>query len=371
VACLFAYFAEHGNARLSFLYSRPFVLLSSKIPLALRLGNERHFRLFCRVMVFLTLWIPASLRYGIGYDYYSYVNIFNNINLWNGEIGWVLLNKVIHFLGLSSQWVFAFSSFLIYFPICFIIKRKNFFYCIIFFFILLIYRSSYDIIRQHIAVSFLVAAVIALGFKKNIRFFIWVALASLFHQTALFMLFFFPLKYLRFKKNIIPIIITIFGVFILFRFDFLKITYFIANLVDSKYALYEFSEYGTRVRELGTGLGLLTKMLPSLLIIFMLPKITKRYPQMAFVANLAIISVFANILAAQFKVMVRFNCIFNLVPLLATGFAIGVVSKYKKIIGIAVAIAVIGSNLLIYEKHMGQYYSIFSNVTEEEVRGDR
>ncbi len=360
IACSFAYLAEHGNAKLSRLFSRPVVFLSQKIPFASRLGNERHFRLFCRLIVFLALWIPASLRYGILRDYFNYVYIFNNIDIYTGklEIGWVLLNKAIRFVRLPSQWVFVFSSLLVYFPVCFFIKRKNFFYCILFYIIFGMYFSSFNIIRQMIAVSFLIGAVTALEFKKNMRFFIWIALASLFHQSALFVLPFFPLKYVKFKKNIIPILITIIGVFLLFKVDILEITFSIAEKLKSKYAAYRIAEYGIRRRELSTGLGVLVKMLPSLFIVFMLPRITKKYPRKAFTANLSIMFVFLSVLSAQYVVMGRVRDVFIFVPMLVTGFAIQAAGKkYKKI----VAIVLISSSMLLFEKDLPRYYSIFQD----------
>lgn len=362
IVCSFAYLAEHGNAKLSRLFSRPVVFLSQKIPFASRLGNERHFRLFCRLIVFLALWIPASLRYGILRDYFNYVYIFNNIDIYastgNLEIGWVLLNKAIRFVRLPSQWVFVFSSFIIYLPICFIIKRKNFFYCILFYIIFGLYFSSFNTIRHNVALSFCICAFTALDFKKKIRFFVWIALASLFHQSALFVLPFFPLKYVKFKRNIIPIIITIIGVFLLFKVDILEITFSIAEKLKNKYVIYRIAEYGIRRREPNTGLGVLAKMLPSLLIVFMLPRITKKYPQKAFTANLSIIYVFLSVLSAYYVVMGRVQGVFDFVPMLVTGFAIQAAGKkYKKI----VAIVIIISSLLVFEKDMPRYYSIFQD----------
>jgi hypothetical protein len=376
VACLFAYFAEHGNEKLSRFFNRPFALLSSKIPFALHLGNEKHFRLFCRFIVFLVLFLPASLRYGTGADYFSYVDIFHIIYyLPSVEIGWALLNKGIHFLGLPVQWVFVFSSFLMYFPICFVIKRKNYFYSIVFYLILGFYFSSFNVIRQYLAVSLVICAVTSLEHKKNLRFFLWIACASLFHLSALFVLPFFPLKYVKYKKNITPIVIMILGIIICIKFNVLDFALSIFEKINLKYALYRTSKFAARRTNIGTGLGVLIKILPSLLVVFFAPKIIKKYPQKAFLVNLSILYVWLFFLSAQFLVLGRARDIFVFVPVLITGFAFPAAGKYKKF----VAIALISLNLLLLEKDiknipdsgyalwMNPYYSIFSDLTREEI----
>jgi hypothetical protein len=329
-------------------------------------------------MVFLAFWIPASLRYGTGADYFSYVDIFNYNDFSLVEIGWVVLNKGIRFVGLSSpQWVFVFSAFLIYFPICFVLKRKNYFYSILFYLILGYYFRSFNLLRQCVAVSFLFCGVTALEFNKNIRFFLWLALASMFHISALFLLLFFPLKYIKIKRHITPLLITIFMVLISLKFNFLEIALAILEKMDFKYALYHYTMYATKVTALGSGLGVLVKLLPSFLVVFMAPNIIQKYPQKTFLVNLSIVYIWLFFLSAQFLVMGRARDIFAFVPILLTGFAIQMAGKYKKI----VVILLVSLNLLLierdirdipksgYARWMNPYYSIFSDITREEIFG--
>ena len=43
-------------------------------------------RLFSRVVVFIALFLPSVLRYNTGTDYFSYVNIFENLNSYSQSI---------------------------------------------------------------------------------------------------------------------------------------------------------------------------------------------------------------------------------------------------------------------------------------------
>jgi hypothetical protein len=350
IAGSFAYLAEHGNTRL--------------------------FRLCCRVVVFLSLWIPASLRYGTGTDYFNYVGIFNNIDNSTQEVGWILLNKLIHFLGLSSQWVFVFSSFLLYFSLCFIIKRKNYCYSMIFYILLFFYFKSFNIIRQQIAVSFIICAITVLEDKKYIKFVLSMFFAFMFHVSALFILPFLLFKNLKFRRRIVLITITILGIIILFRFNFLIIALSISEKLGLKYARYMNSEFFTSKTPLGSGLGVFANIFVSLLAVCMAPQITKKYPQKAFAVNLSVIYIFSYILAAQFVILGRIRDVFIFVPVIVTGFAIQATGKYKQI----VALFLICLSLFLFEYNIQKqtrrsfamwiypYYSIFSDVTESELR---
>jgi hypothetical protein len=329
-------------------------------------------------VVFLALFLPASLRYGTGQDYFGYVNNFNNIETSTyGEIGWVLLNRGISYLGLSSQWIFVFSSFLIYFPICFVIKRKNFFYSIVFYVILEVYFKSFNIIRQMIAMSFIICAFNALEFKKYVSFLRWLIIACLFHLSTIFILPFLPFLDIKFRKHITLIIITIIGVFVCIKFNIFEIALYIFDKLHIKYASYEFSRYAAMRTSIGTGLGFFVKTLPAFLVVLASPLITKKYPQKAFLVNLSAIYICASVLASQFTILGRIRDLFLFVPVLTVGFAIQAMGKYKKFI----AIAFIGLNLLVFERDMVrvinghysvwtyQYCSIFSDdVQKEEIK---
>jgi hypothetical protein len=180
---------------------------------------------------------------------------------------------------------------------------------------------------------------------------------------------------IKFRRNIIPLIITVLGVFICIRFNVFEIILSVLQKIGFKYGNYGFSKYATQRAARGTGLGVFVKILPCLLAVFMAPVITKKYPRKAFLVNLSIVYIWSFFLSAQFMILGRLRDIFVFVPILITGFAIESTGKYKKI----VAIALVSLNLLLFERDiinlpntgyarwMNPYYSIFSDITREEI----
>jgi hypothetical protein len=225
------------------------------------------------------------------------------------------------------------------------------------------------------AVSLIICAITALESKKNIRFFLWIGFASIFHLSALVVLPLFPLKYVKFKRNIIPLILTGLGIIFCMKFNVFYIILSILDKFNLQYAHYAYTEYYAPRTHFGTGLGVLVKMIPSVLTVFMGSSIIKRYPQKAFVVNLSIIYIWSFFLTNQFTIMGRLRDILVFVPVLVTGFAIQAAGKYKKI-GVIVLVFL---NLLLlerdiinlpntgYAKWANPYHSIFTDLPREEI----
>ena len=169
---------------------------------------------FFRMATFLCMFLPAALRYGIGTDYFNYIDILNSRTL-NSNIEWAyrMMNDIIRYLNLDIQWIFIISSFLIYIPICFLVKKNKIY---VLFFILLVYLRSYNIIRQAIAISFVLCAFSHyIENRKNIVLIIGALFASTFHFSALLILPLILFLKIRFNKSFILIFLVILMVLVI------------------------------------------------------------------------------------------------------------------------------------------------------------
>jgi hypothetical protein len=350
-SCSFAYLAEHGNTKL--------------------------FRIASRLIVFIILWIPASLRYATGTDYFNYVNVFNsNYPMQLVEGGYLYINNMVHILGLSVQWVFVFSSFLTYFPICLILKRKYYFFNILFYIVLLFYFRSYSLVRQAIAVSFCTCAVVYLEEKKYLKFIIWLFLASLFHSSALIILPLLPLWFVKYKKRFLPVFITLFGMVILYNINVLSLLFSILQVLNLKYARYAIYLDETSSKSFylqggmwgTTGLGMLIRSSMLFLAIYVSPKILKHDKRKLFMINLSIIYNFVNIVALKHILFNRVRDALMFVPMSISGYAFNAAGRYRKVL----MVLIIFINIILFEYSIQRmnrnmvgmsvypYYSIFS-----------
>ena len=98
-------------------------------------ANFKQFRFLARFIVFIGLFLPAALRYDVGYDYWSYSAIYTGIMDAGSAVepGFLFLQEAGRSLNLDTQWIFVLSSFVMYFPIAFLIGTKSFFLIVTFY----------------------------------------------------------------------------------------------------------------------------------------------------------------------------------------------------------------------------------------------
>lgn len=329
-----------------------------------------NLELLSRMVVFLTLTIPASLRYYTGTDYGNYVRMFSDDRyLESKEVLWVWLNRFVQFLNLDVQWVFVFSAILIYFPLCFKIKKKIYFLAIVIYIIVGFYFRSYSFLRQMISVSFIIWSFYHYDKKNYLRMVIMYILALGFHFFSIFLLplFLFAKVKINFKTNTIPILLIFLSIFVIFNFDILKFLYHISDFFNLKYTKYFNMDYFTNKRELGTGLGILANLSFSFLAIFMYKRVSILYPDKVFLLNLSFLYICIYLLSTQIFILSRVRDFFTFVPLILSGYVILSCGKYKKIV-LAILLFI---NLATFEKNIAAqnryrnsneiypYYSIF------------
>ena len=330
--------------------------------------DSKYSRLLCRTIVFLLLTIPSSLRYFTGTDYGAYLKMFYNHSLLERtEIFWKYLYYLIVYLGLPAQFIFVFSSILIYFPICFILKRKYFCLSIVLYIILGYYFKSFNILRQMIAVSFIVYGLLEFESRKYLKALFLYLIAIGFHSASLIVIPCFLISFVKLCGKKLPFIFLLLCIIFCIYFNCLKIILSILSLVGSKFARYASSGFFTGKTALGSGIGVFSRLLFSLLAVFYYKRISEKHTEKINALNFSFIYIIVYILAAQFVILGRLRDFFLFAPFLITGFAFESCGKYKKI----VMIMFLALNILLFEADIKKqnrdsfsngiypYYSIF------------
>lgn len=177
------------------------VLIYASIALITSLFSElsvkvknKWIRGFC---LLLTLFIPsffAGVRYGIGTDYFAYERIFNNLKCGyevRTEFGYNLINYLIAKLGGNIQHVFfvvSLLTILFMYLSLYEYKDKISVGLGIFVFMLLYYQSSYNGVRQFLAVSLCLFSLKYIFRRKILKFLIMIILAASFHLPSIILL---------------------------------------------------------------------------------------------------------------------------------------------------------------------------------------
>lgn len=171
--------------------------------------------------------IMTSLRYGFGADYFTYYDAFYRIQ--SGiftdafEPGYILLNKIIAFLGLHFNFVLfviaVFNYTLLYLAIEDNIDKNKWISMFLFLIYFDLFFYSLSAVRQSIVISIFLYSSKYIITKKPIRYIAWLLFGSLFHWTSLALVpvyfIYEKLKSLTKKKAIFYVVLSI-GLYELF-----------------------------------------------------------------------------------------------------------------------------------------------------------
>ncbi|HHX70771.1 MAG TPA: EpsG family protein [Gallicola sp.] len=167
----------------------PFFVLSIIILFLSFVKRDKQLYLF--IALGLILIIIAGFRTeSVGTDTINYSVFFERIKNHGSipvEPGWVMLNKLVQFIGADYSFFMAFVSVITLLPLLFIFYKnsENPILSLFFYYSLYIYFYSFNISRQVLAVSIVLIAIILLIKNKKILFLIFLTLAALFHISAL------------------------------------------------------------------------------------------------------------------------------------------------------------------------------------------
>lgn len=154
------------------------------------------------VFTFLVLFILAALRYQIGTDYKNYEKAFETYYCqgmdpyWmNFEPGFIALNKGLAMITDDVQLLIVISSLItiFFFAKTYKDNSNDMLFSIFLFITLYFYFSSFNIIRQCIAMAIVFWGTRDILERKPVRYALKIVLASTFHTSSLIMLPFYLL----------------------------------------------------------------------------------------------------------------------------------------------------------------------------------
>lgn len=189
--------------------------------------------------------LVCGLRYNVGTDFENYqIWFFQYLNapisFEDKDFGFGIMIKIIQLFTVNPQILFIISAIIINILIMLFIKENTDFYDLGYFLFIALYfyYSSFNIMRQWIAISIFLYSLKFIYNKKIIKYLICVALASVFHKTALLTI---PIYFVfRMKINLKNLAILIGGLSVVVL-QFENIITFAGQLLNlniEKYLLY-------------------------------------------------------------------------------------------------------------------------------------
>lgn len=179
-------------------------------------------RNFFAALSFIPVFLVSALRYQVGIDYMSYSWIFDAVRRGekiHAEMGFRWLNELILMFTNKNQWIFIVTSVITLALIFYGIFKHSASPAIsIFLLVTMGYLfSSFNILRQYVAVAIIFASLRLIKENRFIPFVALVVIAMLFHKTAIVMLPFYFLTRLRLKQSYLIMITLISACFIPLR----------------------------------------------------------------------------------------------------------------------------------------------------------
>jgi transmembrane protein EpsG len=335
------------------------------------LVRYRQLRFGLKISFFL-IYLFLALRYGFGNDYFNYLRVFYDINSYSityitgdlfTEPGWLFLCHLFDSLGFFAMTaVLAIFNCLVFYRFIKKYVPPGYYWFAVFLYVfnpgfMLIHSSA---MRQSVAINLFVYSIDFLYKKDAIRYFLCIALATLFHASALIL---FPVYFLglfNWKINKITAIV-IFSLIVSLFWLGKSVMPFLEQIIGTyfgKYGIYRGGE------ELKTGLGLLINMAIFLIMLFYLQNQKK---EISLLFKLAIISYFCIPISMVLSMIARIDLYFQIA--LIAAFPILIISMKKQVLKIALTVLLMFMTLYsfyiffhsdIWIESFGTYNTIFS-----------
>lgn len=154
-----------------------------------------------------------------GYQIAKDINVFAGERLFNYEVGYILYSKVFSILNIPNQGYLGIVALTIITPIAYTwIKNTKMPALSAYIYITLgFYTFSFSGLRQSIAMAITFFSFKFIQERSLIKFLLCIALAMLFHNTAIIFVFAYPLYYLRIKSTYFMVVIPSLILVFLFR----------------------------------------------------------------------------------------------------------------------------------------------------------
>jgi len=242
------------------ILSRIPILVSRKGSISVKQKVLMHTNMILPIFFFFLVVGLIGLRHEVGTDYYSYIWIFeeiarnNEILISKLEPGYVLLNRVVFTSGLPAHGVFVLAAAITFFMLYHSsLSHKNAPGLALL--ILLSFGpvfSMTNIVRQYLAIAICVYSTVKCSKNPPIVRLLGIALASLFHYSAVVFLLSFLVP--RKRLNPFALLIAIFVAFVVWKNAIPLVTFLVVSIpiVGEKFGNYLLS---SRLERVVAGLG--------------------------------------------------------------------------------------------------------------------
>lgn len=229
-------------------YSRNVAVYNSHITEAM--PHRKDSGIFMIIAMVIMALLVAMRSVNVGNDTAEYIRIFSEINsnsdyasITRFEVGYVFLNRLVGKFTSNAQGVFVVCAVIQYTIFIWFIKKhsKNYALTLMLFFFF-IFGNTLNIVRQSLAMAFVLVAFDRTLDKKTLGAIFWIIIAFLFHKSAIIMLLIVFLPYVKFDKFLVVIIL-----FACVLMAFTDLMYKICQIILPSYAHYfggQYSESG-------------------------------------------------------------------------------------------------------------------------------
>lgn len=308
---------------------------------------------------FFVLWLTAGFRDQVGTDFISYRVYFDQIKLLSYEnrgieAGYYFLNKLVYFFNTNNESIFLTTSFIILILIFMTINRySNHIGVSVYLFITLyFYFSSFNIVRQYIAVAIVFYALTYIVSNESKKYVACILIAMSFHVTAIVALLVYPFM----KKNHSALLYLAISMITFCSIPFLPhIMGRISDVLDKYHTL----QYGA------SPVGMIISGTLFLFALFHKQKLIKQNPLNIIYMNAMFLAFIFHTLGSQQVVLARFATYFYIFAILLIPNCLSILNKY---IRISVYIVLFSLLLVYFNIQLTRgvagvfpYQSIFSN----------
>ena len=309
-------------------YINLLLILALAFPLCIYKPNTRKKAAYL-LITFSWMWFIATFRYNIGFDYYNYVDIFDQIrglsSVWDVryEPGFVLLTRAMTLFIHDYVVMYGVYQILIMVPVMWFIYRycKNVWLAVWLYATLTFFYISMNFTRQALACSITLLGYKFLRERKIIPYMLIVLLAGSFHFTALIMIPIYFVCNLQLTKRL-----AIFYGAATFAL------YFTAPLILDLVTRFVFTGYRDSIY-VTESLGLRYMLVPISILatcLILLPAWKKRDSDAVMLTNMMVYSTIIWLFVTRIFIVQRFAVYPEILMLIALPAAIGVLLPFDE-----------------------------------------
>lgn len=299
-----------------------------------------------RSFLFVILFLPSAIRYGIGADYTEYQRLFR-YDLFSeyAEPGFNLIINIIKRLSGTDWWMFFIIAFMTYYIVAKYVSKRHIALFCLYYILYGAYLRSYDQIRSSLAFVVLAIALYCFLNKEKKKAYIIIAMASMFHFSALSFFVLFPLSNIKIKRSV-KICFILLTILLIMRVDFSVLMINILKPIFPRYAL--LASGGRSL--VGSGIGIVLKCVFPMFVVLNYDNKNNREN---IESNFCLFYIILSIATLQMDILNRLRDMVSVGVLVSfTDVRFGRIIRYKKCINYIIIL--LGIVLFLHDIDAGQ-----------------